>query len=215
MNIFNKFLTILAGCLAAANLICWDGKLIKISKGNKSCGFMIRQYARTDWENVGKCLDLEGFRCRQVSNYERHWEKISGNTCQDMYAIRELPVMASPYDLYIVGKKILNNELKIYESNEFSKLKPWDHLTSIFIGDIGNTGDQEEGEYILDTVRLAFKKIAAEDASIKYEEIPYKNGQPVISMWSRFKSFIFNEKFLYSVGAVSALYLTYEYLKQR
>lgn len=102
--------------------------------------------------------------------------------------------------------------------------------------------EKEEAQKILDTYKTIFKKIAQEVAGVTYQESHNKNGNIVecrfitgteeifcqnldnsqisvqrintTSPWTKFKNFLWNEKTLYAMAGLSALYFGYEYLNQ-
>lgn len=114
------------------------------------------------------------------------------------------------------------------------------HASSLIL--IACEQDKDKGEKIFAIYSAAMRKIAQEEAQGKFRETTYKNGNvvgwiqigkypdgsPSINAWgtfnkeiessgnllSKFKNFVWNEKFLYTMGGLSGLYLGYQYLNQ-
>ena len=92
---------------------------------------------------------------------------------------------------------------------------------------IANIDDHAACARVVDSYKTAMKKIAQEDAQVSYKETHYRDGQPLDengqiilraekpNLWTKFKNFVVNEKFLYAMAGLPALYFGYEHLNQK
>ena len=103
---------------------------------------------------------------------------------------------------------------------------------------IASDQDRNEAQKILHMYKTIMQKIAQEDSSVTYMKTDYMAGKPWIkpcyideireivaksnekqkkmsaSFLTKLKNFVVNEKFLYAMAGLSALYFGYEYMNQ-
>lgn len=105
---------------------------------------------------------------------------------------------------------------------------------------IASDQTKNKGEMIFNIYKTAMKKIAQEDVRVKYKESILENGKVIKwlkfrkypngvglsinsnydieldnNLWTKLKNFVVNEKFLYAIAGLSALYFGYEYMNQK
>lgn len=234
MKTFSKFIGLLAGCLASFSLVAWVGEEITLSKGNNSVSFMIRYYngkgpdAYTQLRHEGfhpigshygvleeeDILNVCGalhhfFPPKQNEIYTNFKNLMNANKATDF---KELLELHNRWWMCAIRKPI-----KIDKAFKKSRL-------IIFIEN--NNKDMSACDRLFNFYKTAMKKIAQEDAAVSYKETHYRDGQPLdeygqiipreqkTNLWTKFKNFVVNEKFLYAMAGLSALYFGYEYLNQ-
>lgn len=204
MNTFNKVLTLIVGFFASISLSAWNGKLIELKNGNgdKSVGVMVRYYVGAEREKIEESLHEEGFKgfCCTLNKTENGISYILGpSNCMTPISSEKL---YAEYLLHFhndaIPVKLCHGEI------------PCDKIVVIIVDNMpANTA------LSLANAKEAMQRLAKEDPSYVFTETDFVNGKPNTSYWSKFKNLVVNEKFLYAMAGLSALYFGYEYLNQK
>jgi hypothetical protein len=235
MNKVKKFLASATFLFIPSAGVAWHGNQVEIKahlKNNKSVSVMVRYY--TQEELSKRQLDLKGF------GWGNRFVKINIGRPKLLVStdLSHMPTVTTK-GIYENYKRALNlkGDLCDIQSGTYLHFPGYENYDIEFPKVIFNYNEsgliviaheeqEKEGQKILDLYKAAMKKIVQEESGVTYKETRYKNGNVVEqtsscvlwsseSLWSKFKNFVWNEKFLYAMAGVSALYLGYEYLNQK
>ena len=203
MNIFNKIISLLCIFISTTSLLSWDGKLIELKNGDgdKTIGLMVRYYVGAEREKIEESLHEEGFKgfCCTLNKTENGISYILGpSNCMTPISSEKL---YAQYLLHFhndtIPVKLCHGEI------------PCDKIVVIIVDNMpANTA------LSLTNAKEAMQRLAKEDPSYVFTETDFVNGKPVRNLWDKFRNFVVNEKFLYAMAGLSALYFGYEYMNQ-
>ncbi len=229
MNIFKNIIFLVCSTISFS-IAAWDGERIEIRRGPNSVAFEIRYFNGNEPDAFTQMYN-EGFRfCgnhvatqtdTQILSVCGPLQHFYAPNCNGIYeCFKKLVYAENPVDfkdLFLIHNRWIMNGIKFPKIN-----KKYTASRMIVLADGDN---KAEYATIVKAYKVAMKKLAQENG-VTYRETKFKNGRsvecneswafwtPKNNRWSKLKNFVWNEKFLYSLGALSALYLGYEYLKQ-
>lgn len=241
MNNVKNFLASATLLVISSSISAWNSEEIKISK--KIGDYPYQSFA-VPHDSDEKSISVTVRYCSELEAESQLKEFAVGHIlkkCDGCYAagISNMPVMHfddiyKSYKHAMTSKRdsvcALQDEIALhfprYETHGIIWMKIMREYKHSGIILIATDKEKNETQKVLNMYKTIFKKIAEEESGVTYAETKYENGKVIehtsswaqwtsnYNLWSKFKNLVWNEKFLYTMAGLSALYLGYEYLNQ-